>query len=64
MYDNVRVRINGRLDTIQAAVLLSKFEVFEKEMELRQKVANNYSQALKDVVQIPFVRDFNIAAWA
>ncbi len=45
-YDNVRIGINGRLDTIQAAILLAKFEIFAEEIELRQKVARNYSERL------------------
>lgn len=42
-YDNVRIGINGRLDTLQAAILLAKFEIFPEELELRQKVAKKYS---------------------
>ncbi len=45
-YDNVRIGINGRLDTLQAAILLAKFSVFSEEMELRQKVAARYTSAL------------------
>ncbi|MHC1727625.1 MAG: DegT/DnrJ/EryC1/StrS family aminotransferase [Syntrophobacteraceae bacterium] len=41
-YENVRIGINGRLDTIQAAVLLAKFQVFEEEVRLRQEVAARY----------------------
>lgn len=45
-YDNVRIGINGRLDTIQAAILLAKFEIFAEEIELRQKVAQSYCERL------------------
>ncbi|MBW2412608.1 MAG: DegT/DnrJ/EryC1/StrS aminotransferase family protein [Deltaproteobacteria bacterium] len=45
-YDNVRIGINGRLDTIQAAILLAKFEIFPEEIELRQQVAQNYTKRL------------------
>jgi len=45
-YDNVRIGINGRLDTLQAAILLAKFDVFPEEIELRQKAANRYTEAL------------------
>ncbi len=38
-YENVRIGINGRLDTLQAAILIAKFEIFAEEIELRQKVA-------------------------
>ncbi len=41
-YDNIRIGINGRLDTLQAAVLLEKFEIFPEEIGLRQEVANRY----------------------
>ncbi len=54
-YDNVRVGINSRLDTIQAAVLLAKFEIFEKEIIMRQKIALNYNLAFNNMLQTPFV---------
>ncbi|MBC8488982.1 MAG: DegT/DnrJ/EryC1/StrS aminotransferase family protein [Bacteroidetes bacterium] len=63
-YDNVRVGINGRLDTLMAAILLAKFEIFNEEINLRQNVANRYSEKLDDVVKTPFVKDHNISAWA
>lgn len=45
-YDNIRIGINGRMDSIQAAVLLVKFEIFPEEVELRNAVANRYSELL------------------
>jgi len=45
-YDNVRIGINGRLDTIQAAILLAKFDIFPEEIELRQEVAVRYTKLL------------------
>ena len=45
-YDNVRVGLNSRLDTLQAAVLLAKFEVFEQEIAMRNRVAARYIEAL------------------
>ena len=63
-YDNARVGINGRLDTLMAAILLAKVEIFAEEIELRQKVANRYSEGLKDIIKTPFVKDHNISAWA
>jgi len=42
-YDNIRIGINGRLDTLQASILLAKFEIFPEEIELRQQVAQRYS---------------------
>ena len=54
-YENVRIGLNGRLDTLQAAILLVKMDIFDQEMEARQKVAERYSQGLQDVVGVPFV---------
>ena len=45
-YDNARIGINGRLDTLQAAILLAKFDIFPEEVELRQQVARNYAALL------------------
>lgn len=48
-YENVRIGINGRLDTLQAAILHAKFDVFPKEIELRQKVAGKYNELLSSL---------------
>jgi dTDP-4-amino-4,6-dideoxygalactose transaminase len=48
-YENVRIGINGRLDTLQAAILHAKFDVFPKEIELRQEAATRYSKLLSDL---------------
>ena len=53
-YDNVRIGINGRLDTIQAAILLEKLAVFDDELVRRQEVADRYTAALRDVVTSPW----------
>lgn len=45
-YDNVRIGINGRLDTIQAAILLAKFEIFPEEVEMRNAAAARYTSLL------------------
>jgi dTDP-4-amino-4,6-dideoxygalactose transaminase len=45
-YENVRVGFNGRLDTLQAAILLAKFDIFPEEIELRQHVAQRYTELL------------------
>jgi len=63
-YENVRIGMNGRLDTMQAAILLEKLKVFEDEINLRQVVAKRYSDALAEYVGVPFVADGNISAWA
>lgn len=64
-YENVRIGINGRMDTIQAAVLLAKMELFGEEVELRQKVAARYSSLLKDRdIIVPTVPEGYSSAWA
>lgn len=63
-YDNIRIGMNGRMDTIQAAILIEKLKIFDDEMEKRQQVAGRYTQALKDVFTAPHVKDGNVSAWA
>ena len=66
-YDNVRIGINGRMDTLQAAILLAKFEIFPEEIERRGKIAKAYSDLLSydnsDIV-IPYVPEGYKSAWA
>ncbi|AOT09706.1 DegT/DnrJ/EryC1/StrS family aminotransferase [Pseudoalteromonas luteoviolacea] len=65
-YQNVRLGLTGRLDTIQAAVLLPKLEVFETEIEQRQSVAESYSSQLRDIegLTVPSVQAGYVSAWA
>lgn len=65
-YDNVRIGINGRLDTLQAAILLAKLEIFPEELERRQAVAARYSEGLadQDMLLAPFVPPEKQSAWA
>jgi dTDP-4-amino-4,6-dideoxygalactose transaminase len=63
-YDNVRVGINGRLDTIQAAVLLEKLEIFDDELRSRDRVASRYRDALADAVDLIAVHPAATSAWA
>lgn len=63
-YDNVRIGINGRLDTLQAAILLPKLEIFESEIKDRQEVAERYSNGLKEFVTVPRIPDGLLSAWA
>ncbi|MFZ5791663.1 MAG: DegT/DnrJ/EryC1/StrS family aminotransferase [Pseudomonadota bacterium] len=63
-YDHRMVGINGRLDTLQAAVLLAKLESFEEEIAARQDVANRYNQALASLVTVPTVRPGALSVWA
>ena len=52
-YNHIRVGFNGRLDTLQASILIEKLRIFPNEVELRQKVADRYSELLKDVTKTP-----------
>jgi len=63
-YDNVRIGMNARLDTIQAAVLIEKIAIFPGEIEKRNKVAKQYTQGLHNVVTTPFVPEGVISTWA
>lgn len=63
-YLNMRVGLNSRLDTIQAAVLLEKLKVFEEEIMLRQAVADRYADGLSDVVATPKVIHGGVSVWA
>lgn len=64
-YHHVRVGVNSRLDTLQAAVLLPKLEVFEAELTQRLRVAGMYAEALQAVsIAVPFVEAHNSSAWA
>lgn len=63
-YDNVRVGLNARLDTLQAAILIEKLAVFAWEIEERQRVASRYSEGLKDVLATPSVPQGQVSAWA
>lgn len=65
-YHHVRVGMNSRLDSLQAAVLLAKFEVFEEELALRGEVACRYMELLGDLpsVTLPVVTPGNTSAWA
>ncbi|WP_208434101.1 DegT/DnrJ/EryC1/StrS family aminotransferase [Bartonella taylorii] len=63
-YDNVRIGMNSRLDTIQAAILLEKFVIFEEEIEKRVAIAQYYSNNLRDIVTVPEVREGERCAYA
>jgi UDP-2-acetamido-2-deoxy-ribo-hexuluronate aminotransferase len=63
-YENVRIGINGRLDTLQAAILLPKLQAFPGELQARQGVAERYHAGLGNVVETPCVPDGYTSAWA
>jgi UDP-2-acetamido-2-deoxy-ribo-hexuluronate aminotransferase len=65
-YENIRIGINGRLDTLQAAILLAKFSLFEEEVRLRQVVAGRYTELLRSFQSLvtPKVPVGYQSAWA
>jgi dTDP-4-amino-4,6-dideoxygalactose transaminase len=63
-YDNVRIGMTSRLDTIQAAVLIEKLKIFGDEIEARDRAARRYSDGLKDVAIVPEVPAGMTSVWA
>lgn len=65
-YHHVRVGVNSRLDTLQAAILMPKLAVLDEEIVLRQQVAARYAELLGGVglQTMPFVEPHNVSAWA
>jgi len=63
-YDNVRIGVNSRLDTIQAAILLEKLTEFPKELESRNSVAKKYSIELSGELILPSIPDSFYSSWA
>ncbi len=63
-YDNVRIGITGRLDTMQAAVLIEKLKIFQDEIVARNEVARRYNEALADVAAVPQVPEGYTSVWA
>jgi dTDP-4-amino-4,6-dideoxygalactose transaminase len=63
-YDNVRIGMNSRLDTIQAAILQVKLRAFDKEVELVNKAACQYTTLLKDYVKTPIIPEGFGSSWA
>ncbi|KAI4443533.1 DegT/DnrJ/EryC1/StrS family aminotransferase [Schaedlerella arabinosiphila] len=63
-YDNIRLGMNGRLDTLQAAIVLAKLDIFEDELEARQQVASWYTEELKDTFVVPETDLEYYSAWA
>lgn len=63
-YDNVRIGLNGRMDTLQAAILLPKLNLLDEEIKMRQNVAECYTEQLQSRFVTPQVLEGNISAWA
>lgn len=65
-YHHIRVGVNSRLDTLQAAILLPKLDILDDEIELRNSVAENYTRLFNEagVSSTPFIEANNTSAWA
>tara|TARA_B100000927_G_C16452252_1_gene464355 strand:- start:7 stop:1137 length:1131 start_codon:yes stop_codon:yes gene_type:complete len=63
-YDNIRIGINSRLDTIQAAILIEKLKILPNELKMRNKVASLYNELLSGICSLPTVVNENTSAWA
>jgi len=63
-YDVLRTGVNGRLDTLQAAILLAKLDVFDAELATRERIAQVYDRRLGNVVTIPARVPDSTSAWA
>lgn len=63
-YENVRIGVNGRLDTLQAAILLAKLTVFDRELAARRATAARYNEELQGHVRTPVVPSGSISVWA
>jgi dTDP-4-amino-4,6-dideoxygalactose transaminase len=63
-YDCVRIGLNGRLDTIQAAVLIEKLKIFPEEIAARERAARRYSAGLTDVAIVPKLAQGSTSVWA
>ena len=65
-YDNIRIGLNSRLDTLQAAILIEKLKIFPEELQLRAKISDTYSSKLENLnyLKVPKLQDHIKSAWA
>ena len=63
-YDNVRLGLTGRLDTLQAAILIEKLKIFEDEIAARNVVAERYARGLGNIVSVPRLASGCTSVWA
>ena len=63
-YDNIRIGLASRLDTIQAAILIEKLKIFPDEIEARNRIARRYAEALDGIVIVPKVPPGSTSVWA
>ena len=63
-YHHKYIGMGGRLDTIQAAILLAKLPYYSQELEGRHQVATRYNEAFLDKIKIPLIKTHRTSAWA
>jgi dTDP-4-amino-4,6-dideoxygalactose transaminase len=63
-YDNIRIGMTGRLDTIQAAILIEKLKIFPEEIEARNRAARRYNDGFRDIAAVPEVPNHSVSVWA
>ena len=63
-YDNARIGMNGRMDTIQAAVLIEKLKIFPDEIVARDAVARRYNKAFREIAIVPEIMNGITSVWA
>lgn len=63
-YDNIRIGMNSRLDTIQAAILLEKLKFFDEEIAKCNWVAKEYTKQLQSIVKVPVIKEGMYSSWA
>ncbi len=63
-YENIHIGMTARLDTMQAAILLAKLEIFDEELAARQQIADRYNKMLEDIVTTPKLADAATSSWA
>jgi UDP-2-acetamido-2-deoxy-ribo-hexuluronate aminotransferase len=63
-YHHIRVGVNGRIDTLQAAVLLAKLPIFDEEVSKRIEIGARYTELLKGIVGTPFIESYNTCVYA
>ncbi len=63
-YHHPRIGVNGRLDTLQAAILLAKLDVFDEEVQARARIGARYTELLGDIVTTPYIEPYNTSVYA
>lgn len=63
-YDNIRVGVNSRLDTLQAAILLEKLTIFDQELKIKEHISERYRAELSDDYVMPLIPQYSRSAWA